>query len=34
LFNTIIRSTSVRSVVLRIWIYHHDGGGGEEARSP
>jgi hypothetical protein len=34
LFNTIICSTSVRSVVLRIWIYHHDGGGGEEARSP
>jgi hypothetical protein len=31
----IIRSTSIRSAVLRIWIYHHDGGGGgEEARSP
>jgi hypothetical protein len=25
----IIRSTSIRSVVLRIWTYHHDGGGGE-----
>jgi hypothetical protein len=30
----IIRSTSIRSAVLRIWIYHHDGGGGGEARSP
>jgi hypothetical protein len=27
----IIRSTSICSVVLRIWIYHHDGGGEEEA---
>jgi hypothetical protein len=26
-FDTIIRSTSIRSAVLRIWIYHHDGGG-------
>jgi hypothetical protein len=34
LFDTIIRSTSICSAVLRIWIYHHDGGGGEEARSP
>jgi hypothetical protein len=35
-FNTIIRSTSIRSAVLRIWIYHHDGGGGGggEGRSP
>jgi hypothetical protein len=32
--NTIICSTSVRSAVLRIWIHHHDGGVGEEARSP
>jgi hypothetical protein len=31
--DTIIRSTSIRSVVLRIWTYHHDGGG-EEARLP
>jgi hypothetical protein len=28
----IIRSSSIHAV-LRIWIYHHDGGG-EEARSP
>jgi hypothetical protein len=27
--NMIIRSTSIRSVVLRIWTYHHDRGGGE-----
>jgi hypothetical protein len=33
-FNMIIRSTSICSTVLRIWIYHHDGGGGEEACSP
>jgi hypothetical protein len=31
--DTIIRSTSIRSVVFQ-WVYHHDGGGGEEARSP
>jgi hypothetical protein len=31
--NTIIRCTSTRSVVFQ-WVYHHDGGGGGEARSP
>jgi hypothetical protein len=31
--DTIIRSTSTRSVVFQR-VYHHDGGGGEEARSP
>jgi hypothetical protein len=31
--DTIIHSTSIHSVVFR-WVYHHDGGGGEEARSP
>jgi hypothetical protein len=31
--DTIIRSTSIRFVVFQ-WVYHHDGGGGEEARSP
>jgi hypothetical protein len=31
--DTIIRSTSTCSVVFQ-WIYHHDGGGGEEAHSP
>jgi hypothetical protein len=31
--DTIICSTSIRSVVFR-WVYHHDGGGGEEAHSP
>jgi hypothetical protein len=31
--DTIIRSTCICSVVFR-WVYHHDGGGGEEARSP
>jgi hypothetical protein len=30
--DTIIRSTSTRSVVFQ-WVYHHDGGGGGEARS-
>jgi hypothetical protein len=30
----IIYSTSIRSAVLRIWIYHHVGGGGEKDRSP
>jgi hypothetical protein len=30
--DTIIRSTSTRSVVFK-WVYHHDGGG-EEAHSP
>jgi hypothetical protein len=29
----IIRSTSTRSAVFQ-WVYHHDGGGGEEAHSP
>jgi hypothetical protein len=29
----IIYSTSIRSAVLRIWIYHHVGGG-EKDRSP
>jgi hypothetical protein len=32
--DTIILSTSIRSAVFRIWIYHHNGGGGEEAHSP
>jgi hypothetical protein len=32
LLDTIIRSTSIRSAVLRIWIYHHDGGGEKLAR--
>jgi hypothetical protein len=31
--DTIIRSTSTHSVVFQ-WVYHHDGGGGGEARSP
>jgi hypothetical protein len=31
--DTIIRSTSTRSMVFQ-WVYHHDGGGGGEARSP
>jgi hypothetical protein len=31
--DTIILSTSTRSMVFQ-WVYHHDGGGGEEARSP
>jgi hypothetical protein len=31
--DTIIRSTSIRSAVFRR-VYHHDVGGGEEARSP
>jgi hypothetical protein len=29
-----IRSTSIHSVVLRIWLHHHVGGGGEETFSP
>jgi hypothetical protein len=29
----IIRSTFIRSAVLRVWVYHHDGRGGE-AHSP
>jgi hypothetical protein len=33
LLDMIIRSTSIRSVVFQ-WVYHHDGGGGEESRSP
>jgi hypothetical protein len=32
LLDTIIRSTSTHSVVFQ-WVYHHDGGGGGEARS-
>jgi hypothetical protein len=32
--DTIIRSTSIRSAVFQVWVYHHDGGGGEEAHSP
>jgi hypothetical protein len=28
---TFIRSTSIHFVVFRVWVYHHDGGGGEEA---
>jgi hypothetical protein len=31
--DTIIHSTSTCSVVFQ-WVYHHDGGGGEEAHSP
>jgi hypothetical protein len=31
--DTIIHSTSICSAIFR-WVYHHDGGGGEEARSP
>jgi hypothetical protein len=31
--NTIIRSTTIRSMVFR-GVCHHDGGGGEEAHSP
>jgi hypothetical protein len=31
--DTIIRSASTRSVVFQ-WVYHHDRGGGEEARLP
>jgi hypothetical protein len=31
--DTIIRSTSIRSAVF-LWVYHHAGGGGGEARSP
>jgi hypothetical protein len=31
--DTIIRSISIHSVVFQ-WVYHHDGGGGEEPRSP
>jgi hypothetical protein len=31
--DTIIHSASIRSVVLQVWIYHHDRGGGE-AHSP
>jgi hypothetical protein len=32
LLNTFIRSTSIHSAIF--WVYHHDGGGGEEAHSP
>jgi hypothetical protein len=28
---TTVRSTSIHSVVSRVWVYHHDGRGGEEA---
>jgi hypothetical protein len=31
--DTIIRSTSTHSMVFQ-WVYHHDGGGGEEAHLP
>jgi hypothetical protein len=30
----IIRSTSVHSAVLHIWLHHHVGGRGEETLSP
>jgi hypothetical protein len=30
----IICSASVHSAVLRIWLRHHVGGGGEETLSP
>jgi hypothetical protein len=30
----IVCSTSIRSAVLQVWVYHHDGVGGEEAHSP
>jgi hypothetical protein len=33
LLDTFIRSTSICSAVFRVWIYHHDGGGGEEAHQ-
>jgi hypothetical protein len=33
LIDMIIRSTSIHSTVLRIWLHHHIGGG-EETRSP
>jgi hypothetical protein len=35
--NTIIRSASLHSGILEVWVYHHDregGGGGGEAHSP
>jgi hypothetical protein len=34
--NTIIRSASLHSGILQVWVYHHDrgGGGGGEAHSP
>jgi hypothetical protein len=32
--DTIIRSTSIHSVVFRVWVYPHDGGGGEECNIP
>jgi hypothetical protein len=28
--DTIICSTFIRSTVFQVWVYHHDGGGGEE----
>jgi hypothetical protein len=34
LLDTIIRSTSIRSATFQVWVYYHDGGGGEEAHSP
>jgi hypothetical protein len=30
----IIRSTSIHSAVLHIWLHHHVRGGGEETLSP
>jgi hypothetical protein len=32
--NQFIRSTSVHSTVLHIWLHHHVRGGGEETLSP
>jgi hypothetical protein len=29
LLDTIIRSTSIHSMVFRVWVYHHDGEGEE-----
>jgi hypothetical protein len=34
LIEPFIRSTSVHSAVLHIWLHHHVGGGGEETLSP
>jgi hypothetical protein len=30
--DTIVRSTSIHSMVFRVWVYHHDGARGEEAQ--
>jgi hypothetical protein len=33
MIDLIIRSTSIHSAVLRIWLHHHVGGGREETFS-